>query len=135
MKDNNTDSSFKYTYSAKEQDEIKRIRQKYQTSEEDGMVRLRKLDAKVTQKATSVSLIFGVLGTLVFGIGISLVLSDLGILLGIPVMTSMVIGVIIGAIGIILAALAYPMYIKVIKKEREKVAPEILKLTEELMRM
>ena len=117
------------------QDEIKRIRQKYQTSEEDGMVRLRKLDAKVTQKATSVALIFGVLGTLVFGIGISLVLSDLGVVLGIQVMTSMVIGIITGTIGIILAALAYPMYIKVIKKEREKVAPEILKLTEELMRM
>ena len=56
MESKNTDIDFKYTYSAKEQDEIKRIRQKYMVQEEDGMTRLRKLDAKVNSKATMMSL-------------------------------------------------------------------------------
>lgn len=134
MDNKNIAESFKYTYSAKEQDEIKSIRQKYQPQEEDGMVRLRKLDAKVTQKATSVSLVLGLLGVLIMGTGMSFVMTDLGVILKMKDMISMSVGIIIGLVGIILVALAYPVYNKVIKKEREKIAPEILKLTEELLK-
>ena len=133
MESNNTETSFKYTYSASEQEEIKRIRQKYQPQEEDKMSRLRRLDEKVTQKATSVSLVVGIVGALVMGTGMSLVMTDLGAVLGMSDMISMVIGVITGLLGIVLVALAYPVYNNVLKKEREKVAPEILRLTEELM--
>jgi hypothetical protein len=64
MENNNEKNGFSYTYSAKEQAELKRIREKYTapTAEEDKMVRLRRLDASVTQMAQSVSLAFGVLG-------------------------------------------------------------------------
>ncbi len=134
MESNNTETSFKYTYSASEQEEIKRIRQKYQPQEEDKMSRLRRLDEKVTQKATSVSLVVGIVGALVMGTGMSLVMTDLGAVLGMSDMISMVIGVITGLLGIVLVALAYPVYNNVLKKEREKVAPEILRLTEELMK-
>ena len=134
MDNKNTETSFKYTYSAKDQDEIKSIRQKYQPQEEGKMARLRKLDAKVTQKATSVSLVLGVLGALIMGTGMSLVLTDFGMILGLQDMISMGVGIITGLIGIILVALAYPVYNKVTKKEREKIAPEILRLTEELMK-
>ena len=126
--------SFKYTYSASEQEEIKRIRQKYQPQEEDKMSRVRRLDEKVTQKATSVSLVVGIVGALVMGTGMSLVMTDLGAVLGMSDMISMVIGVITGLLGIVWVALAYPVYNNVLKKEREKVAPEILRLTEELMK-
>lgn len=47
---------------------------------------------------------------------------------------SMVVGVFSGISGMVLAVLAYPAYKNVVKKEREKAAPEILKLTEELMK-
>ena len=134
MESNNTETSFKYTYSASEQEEIKRIRQKYQPQEEDKMSRVRRLDEKVTQKATSVSLVVGIVGALVMGTGMSLVMTDLGAVLGMSDMISMVIGVITGLLGIVLVALAYPVYNNVLKKEREKVAPEILRLTEELMK-
>ena len=134
MESNNTETRFKYTYSASEQEEIKRIRQKYQPQEEDKMSRLRRLDEKVTQKATSVSLVVGIVGALVMGTGMSLVMTDLGAVLGMSDMISMVIGVITGLLGIVLVALAYPVYNNVLKKEREKVAPEILRLTEELMK-
>ena len=134
MENNNTEAGFKYTYSANEQEEIKRIRQKYQPQEEDKMSRLRRLDEKVTQKATSVSLVIGIVGALVMGTGMSLVMTDLGTVLGMLDIISMVVGVITGLLGIVLVALAYPVYNNVLKKEREKVAPEILNLTEELMK-
>ena len=134
MEGKNTESSFKYTYSAKEQDEIKRIRQKYQSQEEDSMTRLRKLDAAATSKATVIALVLGIVGALILGMGMSLIMTDLAVLLGMTRMTNMIVGIIAGVSGIILAALAYPVYSKVIKREREKIAPEILRLTDELMK-
>lgn len=134
MDNRNADSGFKYTYSAKEQEEIKRIRQKYQTDEEDGIDKLRRLDAKVSRKATVVALVFGVVGALIMGSGMSLLMSDLGIILGMQNIQCIILGVITGLLGMALIALAYPIYSKVLKKEREKVAPEILRLTEELMK-
>ena len=134
MENKNTDTSFKYTYSAKEQDEIRRIREKYQSKEEDGISKLRKMDAKVSQKATIISLVLGILGALVMGMGMSLVMTDLGVILGLTGVVRMLIGIFIGLVGIILVALTYPVYSKVLKREREKIAPEILRLTEELMK-
>lgn len=134
MENKNKDTSFKYTYSAKEQDEIRRIRQKYQDREENGISRLRKLDAKVSQKATMVSLVLGIVGVLVMGTGMSLIMTEFGSLLGLTGVLGLVVGVIIGLVGIIMVVLAYPVYNTVLKKEREKIAPEILRLTEELMK-
>ena len=134
MEGKNTESSFKYTYSAKEQDEIKRIRQKYQSQEEDSMTRLRKLDASATSKATVIALVLGIVGALILGMGMSLIMTDLAVLLGMTRMTNIIVGTITGVLGVILAALAYPVYSKVLKREREKIAPEILRLTDELMK-
>lgn len=128
------DTRFGYVYSAKDQDEIRRIRQKYQPSEEDGIVKLRKLDESVTQKATMTSLILGVLGALVMGTGMSLILTEFGALFGLTGLTAMLTGALIGAFGIVLVAAAYPVYTYVLKKEREKIAPEIIRLTEELLK-
>jgi len=134
MENEKVDVSFKYTYSAEEQEEIRRIRQKYQLQEEDEMDKLRKMDAGVTQKATAVSLVFGIIGILIMGTGMSLVMTDLGILFGITGIAGMFTGITIGVIGTILVIAAYPVYSRVQRKEREKIAPEILKLTEELMK-
>lgn len=126
--------SFNYTYSAKEQEEIKAIRKKYVTPEEteDKMAQLRRLDAGVYSKATTVSLIVGVIGALIMGIGMSLILTDIGAMLGTAL--SIIIGVSLGIVGIILVCLAYPIYNHTLTKEREKIAPEIIRLTDELMK-
>ena len=73
-------------------------------------------------------------GALILGTGMSLVMTDLSVLLGMTGMANMIVGIIVGVLGIILAALAYPVYSKVLKREREKIAPEILRLTDELMK-
>ena len=126
--------TFHYTYSAKEQEEIKAIRKKYAAPEqtEDKMAQLRRLDASVTQKATSVSLVFGVIGTLILGLGMSLVMTDIGEMLG--TVLAVMIGIGVGIAGVVLVCLAYPIYNRTLKKERKKIATEIIRLTDELLK-
>lgn len=126
--------TFRYTYSAKEQSEIQNIRKKYAAPAEDKMELLRRLDAGVTRKATTAALILGIAGVLLLGTGMSLVMSDFAERLGIYQNMGILLGLIIGAVGIALVCLAYPVYNRVIKKEREKIAPEILRLTDELLK-
>ncbi|MEE1024888.1 MAG: hypothetical protein U0L48_07490 [Acutalibacteraceae bacterium] len=135
MMENKDKETFNYTYSAKEQDEIKAIRKKYSTpEEEDKMTQLRRLDATVTQKAQAVSLVFGIIGALLLGLGMSLAMTNLGEILGSYKEMAMLLGIIIGIIGIVLVCVAYPIYNRIVKKEREKIAPEIIRLTDELIK-
>jgi hypothetical protein len=134
MENKDRNVSFSYVYSAEEQDEIRKIRKKYEFREEDPISRIRKLDNSVTQKATAISLVFGIIGVLIMGSGMSFIMTDLGSIIGMNGNIPWVLGMLTGVIGLILVALAYPMYNNVLKKEREKVASEILELTEELMR-
>ena len=126
--------TFIYTYSAKEQEEIKAIRKKYAAPEEteDKMAQLRRLDAGVYSKATTAALVIGIIGALIMGTGMSLVMTDIGEMIGIE--PAMIIGVGVGIVGIVLVSLAYPIYNRTLKKEREKIAPEIIRLTDELMK-
>ena len=134
MQDGN--NGFQYTYSAKEQAELKRIRDKYTNKEEseDKMGRLRRLDASVTQKAQAFSLVVGILGALILGMGMSLIMTDIGEFLGALSKLSVPFGIILGIIGGVLVGLAYPVYNAVIKNERKRIAPEIIRLTDELMK-
>lgn len=133
--DNNQEKEiFRYTYSAKQQEEIHDIRNKYLFQEEDKMEQLRRLDGSVTKKGTVVSIVIGVLGSLILGVGMSLVLSDFGAFLQLYGAAAAVAGSIIGGIGIGLMACAYPIYCSMVKKEKKRITPEILRLTEELLK-
>lgn len=122
---------FEYTYSAQRQKEVEEIRKAYLPKEEDKMAELRKLHAIPTQKAQAASLAVGIIGALLLGTGMSLCMTELGAALGI---FAMVLGIAVGLVGLAMAAVAYPIYGRMLKKEREKIAPEILGLTEELLR-
>mgnify|MGYP001863722522 FL=1 len=119
-------NNFSYTYSAKQQEEIKNIRKKYLPKEEDKMEQLRKLDQNAAKPGKIASLTLGIVGTLTLGVGMccTMVWADK---LFIP-------GIVIGVIGIAAVLAAYPVYTHITKKQREKIAPEILRLTEELMK-
>jgi len=111
------------TYSAEEQKEIDSIRAKYQPGEKKqptNLDKLKKLDARVESKAMVSALSEGIISTLVLGVGMTCVL----------VWNQPVIGVIVGIIGLAGALFAWPLYQKVLAKEREKAAPEILRLSE-----
>ena len=126
--------SFEFTYSAKEQEEIKNIRKKYASSveEEDKMAQLRRLDKSVYSKASTAALVIGIIGALVMGLGMSLVMTVISKIFG--TVLAMLIGIGVGTIGIVLICLAYPIYNRIVRREREKIAPEIIRLTDELMK-
>ncbi len=126
MNNHQTNPTFQYTYSAKEQEEIKKIRSKYLPKEENKMEMLRRLDSQVTQKASMHAIIVGVIGALILGIGMSCCMVW-GESLFAP-------GIIIGLAGISVLSLAYPLYNRTVRKERKRIAPEILRLTEDLMK-
>ena len=122
---------FSFTYSAQQQKEVEAIRKKYLPQEENKMEQLRKLHAIPMQKAQTVSLAVGVIGAIVMGTGMSLAMTEIGAALGI---LAMILGVVVGVVGMVLVAAAYPLYNRVLKKQREKIAPEILRLSDELLK-
>ncbi len=122
----NRKQAFSYTYSAKQQEEIKNIRSKYMPPEEDKMEQLRRLDRSVGQKGSAASIAAGVSGTLLLGIGMCCCMVWGGWLF-LP-------GIVLGAAGIALICCAYPLYNHVTKLERRKIAPQILSLSDELLR-
>lgn len=105
---------------------MKKIRSKYLPKEESKMDTIRRMDAQSTQKATMLSRIIGIIGAPVLGPGMSCCMVWAG--------KWFVPGIVIGLIGIALVSLSYPIYTRTLKKERDRLAPDILRLTDELMR-
>ncbi len=119
------EEAFEYTYSAPEQEEIQRIRSKYlppEKGEESVLERIRRLDRQAERPGTIASLVLGILGALVFGGGMSLCMVWGMLWTGVPV----------GLLGAALMGAAYPAYTGITRRRRERIAPEILRLTEQL---
>jgi uncharacterized membrane protein YeaQ/YmgE (transglycosylase-associated protein family) len=116
--------TFNYNYSSKQQEEIQRIKEKYVPKEKNKMEQLRHLDESATRPGTIAALVVGIIGTLLLGVGMccSMVWAD----------KFFIVGVVVGIIGIAILVAAYPLFVHITKKQREKIAPEILRLTEEL---
>ena len=120
------EDSFSYTYSAKQQQEILEIRKKYLPAEEDKMAKIRKLDASVTRKGTLVSVSMGIVGCLLLGAGMSCSMVFAG--------AWFLPGIVLGLIGIVTMAVAYPVFTHIMRKERARIAQQILELTDELLK-
>lgn len=116
--------SFEYTYSAKEQKELESIKKKYMPAAENTLEKVKRLDREAERPGTAVSILLGVAGCLILGAGMSMTM----------VWTSslMIPGIVLGIVGIGIMGLAYPAYVRITKKQREKIAPEILALTKEI---
>lgn len=115
---------FSYIYSAKQQEEIKRIRQKYIPPEEDKLEQLRKLDQSVTRPGKLVSIALGVASAFIMGIGMCCTM----------VWTRFfVLGAVTGAMGIAGICACFPLYSAMVKRRRRKLAPQIMRLSQELM--
>ncbi len=122
----NKEQSFSFSYSAKEQEEVRNIRKKYIPQEEDAMQRLRRLDAEVQNKATVRALSMGIIGTLILGLGMSMCMVFAG--------QWFLPGIFVGIAGIGVLLLAYPIHQKTLTKLRKKIAPEMIRLTDELLK-
>ena len=111
------------TYSAEEQKELNAICAKYVPKGNKPLTNLDKakaIDARVESKGTIAGLAIGIIGALVAGLSMSCVL----------VWDKLALGILIGLVGLVGVARAYPLYQRVIQKERAKAADEIMKLSE-----
>ena len=116
---------FEYTYSAPANSEVARIREKYLPKEVTKLDQLRALDASVTKRGNAISIAHGILYSLILGLGMSCCLVWAGVWF--------VPGILIGCIGLAGVTATYPIYNHIVKQDREKIAPEILRLSEELI--
>lgn len=120
----NNEGTFSYTYNAKENQEVLNIRKKYMLQQDSKLEELKRLDAMVQNSGVRESLITGIGGALVFGVGFCLTMKVIG--------NAVWLGVILGQIGAVGIIFAYPVYRKYFAKAKARYAPRILQLTEEL---
>ena len=122
------EEKFNYSYSAaseEEKKEIERIKRQYEDlpKEESKLERLRRLDGKVKELPQILALSIGIIGTLIFGVGMTLVLE----------WALTIWGVIVGAVGAIIVTLAYPAFKCHTKKLKDKYKDEIIQLSNSLL--
>ena len=108
-----------YRYTADEQREIDALRRRYTSDNpDDQLTVLRRIDRDVTRRATVMAVGFGMVGTLVMGLGLAMVLS----------FNLMVPSILLGCCGIAVMAAMPAAYERLLKRERKKVAPQIVEL-------
>ena len=117
---------FTYNYSAVRNKEVESIRRKYLPEEESKLETLKRLDYKVQSAGMIESLCIGIIGALVFGIGMCFFLE---VFAGATWIT-----VLFMIIGTLLMIPAYPIYRRIAHRTKEKLTPEILRLSEEIMK-
>ena len=101
---------FEYNYSASEQQEIKKLREKYIAPDKREVTidDLRRLDERVTEKAILVSLISGIVGATLLGLAMSFIMSDLGRMFG-NIILCYIVCIPMGLVGIVMMIAAYPL--------------------------
>ncbi len=107
------------------------IRAQYMEKEITELDELRALDAKVKRPANVFAYTFGSIAAIVMGSGMSLVMTNIGAMLGMT--NTMVPGIAVGVVGMAMALLTYPIYKKILTARKAKYAPEILSLSEKIM--
>ena len=110
---------------------VQKIRTQYTEVKHTELDALKALDAKVRKPANIFAYTYGALGAIVMGAGMSLVMTDLGSILGLE--NAMVPGIVIGVVGMALALTTYPIYKKILEARKKKYAAQILALSEKLM--
>ena len=110
---------------------VQRIRAQYMEKNPSELDKLRELDAKVKRPANIFAYVFGSIGAIVMGAGMSLVMTEIGAILGI--VNTMPIGIAVGIVGMLIAAINYPIYRGILNSRKKKYADQILKLSEQIM--
>ncbi len=111
---------------------VQKIRTQYTEKENTGLDALKKLDAKVKRPANVFAYIFGSIGAIIMGCGMSLVMTDIGSAVGIA--DPMVPGIVIGIVGMAMAILNYPIYKGILGSRKKKYAAEIVALSDKIMK-
>ena len=103
------------------------IAKDYAPKDNSKLIALKKLDNKAKLPSIIFTFSFGIISSLVFGVGMCFAMQVLG-----NSMVSMVLGIIIGIIGIIGCGINYPIYKKMLEKGKSKYAYEIVELARQI---
>ncbi|MBR1931808.1 MAG: hypothetical protein IJ833_10140 [Lachnospiraceae bacterium] len=125
MENKEQTTTFDYSYSAKKQQEIEQLKEKYMPySHQDSVLeQMKELDRQAEKAASAQPILLGAIGCVLLGLGMCGTMAFTSKIL-------FVLGIIVGVLGIGLVGVAYPLYLKKIKEERERIAPQILELAE-----
>lgn len=110
---------------------VQKIRTQYAEKDHTQLDELKKLDAKVKRPANVFAYIFGSIGAIVMGSGMSLVMTDIGSVVGVE--DTMTTGIVIGVVGMLMAIINYPVYKGILSSRRKKYADQIMKLSDKIM--
>ena len=111
---------------------VQKIRTQYTEKQHTELDALKALDAKVKRPANIFAYIYGSVSAIIMGAGMSLVMTEIGAIIGLA--SAMVPGIVIGVAGMGMALSTYPIYKKMLSARKKKYAPEILKLSEKIMK-
>ena len=111
---------------------VQKIRSQYTEKQYTELDELKALDAKVKKPANIFAIVFGTLSAIVMGAGMSLVMTDIGATVGLA--DPMIPGIAIGIVGMGMALLTYPIYKKILSGRKKKYAPQILQLSDQIMK-
>ena len=109
-----------------------KIRTQYMEKEPSELDALRALDAKVKRPANAFAYTFGSISAIIMGAGMSLVMTEIGAILGLA--STMVPGIVIGTVGLLMAIFTYPLYQKILNARKKKYAGQILTLSETILK-
>ena len=111
---------------------VEKIRSQYTEARHTELDALKALDARVKKPANIFGYVYGSIGTIVMGAGMSLVMTDIGTVLGMT--ETMVPGIAVGLVGLVMACTNYPIYKKILNSRKKIYAPQILELSERAMK-
>ena len=110
---------------------VQKIRTQYTEKQHTELDELKALDAKVKKPANTFGYTYGCVSAIVMGTGMSLVMTDIGGVIGLA--SAMVPGIAIGVVGMGMALTTYPIYKRILNSRKKKYAPEIMALSEKIM--
>ena len=113
---------------------VQKIRTQYTEKEHTGLDELKELDTKVKRPANVFAYIFGSISAIIMGGGMSLVMTDIGEILGSHRDMAMPIGIIIGVVGMFMAIINYPIYKGILGARRKKFADKIIAISDKIMK-
>jgi hypothetical protein len=111
---------------------VQKIRTQYTEKQHTELDELKALDAKVKKPANVFAYTYGSISAIVMGSGMSLVMTDIGTMIGLT--ATMVPGIAIGIVGLGMALSTYPIYKRMLNSRKKKYAPKIMELSEKIMK-
>ena len=111
---------------------VEKIRSQYTEQEHTDLDALKALDAKVKRPVNVFGYTYGSVSAIIMGAGMSLVMTDIGVKIGLT--ATLVPGIAVGVVGLAMSCSTYPIYKKILNSRKKKYAHQILELSERVMK-